>query len=587
MTATTVRVSVPLLLSAYALVLATVIAGQVGDAPAGGEPGADIRALDLIVVVKLVVAGAIVAIGGGSRRLALIASTTGVAALGPYFAVDPGTPNLLRLTAVGLTVVLPVLVLHLVIAATGAGRPARGRKVAFVLSVLGAFLIVVRVVTYDPFYEPACACSHIPAMIEPSAGVRAALLDGVRWLALAAGGLLTWSTGRGLLTETGRRRHPWVLGGGLVAGSAITVSAIMGLVSSPSFGAGPRLQAIATASEALLLIAVLAISIGLVVETFGRLGTRSRLRRLADDIQAAPPPGSLEDALAAALGDADVTVGYWLEETARHVDADGAPFAPGDHADDRRMTTIERGGVPVAIVRHRADLDPAILRDIGSSLRIALDNERLRAASLAHLRDLQTSRARIVEVGDAERRRIERDLHDGAQQGLLAVAFDLRLARLNAERGGNLARAERLANAESIAMVAVEELRRIARGVHPAVLSQAGLAAALESLRDGAPIPVEVRSETRDPVPAPVEAAAYRVAVDALADAVRRGARELAFRVDGDAQRLVIDAIDDGAITDSPAVRISDRVGASGGSVVMHRRPDGYGNILSAVLPCA
>jgi signal transduction histidine kinase len=218
---------------------------------------------------------------------------------------------------------------------------------------------------------------------------------------------------------------------------------------------------------------------------------------------------------------------------------------------------------------------------------VALDNERLRAASLAHLRALQESRTRIVEVGDAERTRVERDLHDGAQQGLLAVSFDVRLARLNAERRGDVDQARRLEKAERISLEIVEELRRVARGVHPAILSQAGLSAALAALGDEASIPVEIRSELADRPPPQTESAAYHVAYAALTDATRRGAHEVTIRIRGDTNHVVLDMTDDGAVATEPAVRIVDRVGASGGHVSIARRPDGLGNVVTGVLPCA
>jgi signal transduction histidine kinase len=166
------------------------------------------------------------------------------------------------------------------------------------------------------------------------------------------------------------------------------------------------------------------------------------------------------------------------------------------------------------------------------------------------------------------------------------VSFDLRLAKLNAERSGDTHLAARVAAAEALSLDVVEELRRIAHGVHPAILSQAGLAAALESLGDASPIPVDVRTELSSRAPVVTEAAAYHVAVEALADAVRRGARELALGVRGDSNRVIINATDDGAVMIEPPVRIADRVGASGGEVSIMRRPDHLGNVLSAVLPC-
>lgn len=588
LTATTIRLIVPVILGAYGFVLATSAVGRPGEAnQIGGPPGIAPGTGDVVVMIALVAAGAVTWFGNGSWRTAGLAIGTGLAWLAPHLPFDPGILSVFRLAAIGLT---PVLTLHLALAAASDGHVRGPRKrILLGLYLIAVVLAAVRVVMYDPFYELECVCGHVPAIIEPPPGVRLALRDAVGLSALAAGALLAiWSAGD--LASAGRSiRRRWILSSGAVTGS--TTVALAGLEFATTVGSpvgGPvSLAPVAGALAWLLAGGLVSIAAGVGIDTIWRLRARSRLRRLADDIEAMPPPGSLETALEDALGDPGVAVGYWLADEARFVGADGAPFGSADQANDRATTTIERGNVPVAIVRHRPDLDTTILRDIGPSLRIALDNERLRAAGLAHLRDLQTSRARIVEVSDAERRRAERDLHDGAQQGLLAVVFDVRLARLAAERRGDQARAERLSATESNALSAVEELRRIAHGVHPAVLTQAGLILALESLRDISTVQLDVRSELAQRPPAATEAAAYRIAVETLVDATRRGAQELRLRIHGDSSRVVLEATDDGAVTNEPSVRIADRVGAAGGEVSVARRPNGLANIMIAVLPCA
>ena len=160
----------------------------------------------------------------------------------------------------------------------------------------------------------------------------------------------------------------------------------------------------------------------------------------------------------------------------------------------RVFTSLEQGGKRVAVIGHRPGLDPETLTaELGPSVLVALDNERLRAARLTQLRELRASRARVVAVEDAERRRIERDLHDGAQQRLLAILMDLRAAHQAASRDGEQASADALAEAEALAQAAIEELRRIARGIYPVVLGQAGLLPALRSLADEASVPLTGR----------------------------------------------------------------------------------------------
>jgi signal transduction histidine kinase len=593
MTASALAVAVPLVAAIYGLVLVSSVVGPFGrSVQASGLPGAGLRTLDVAIAISLVGAGAATWIGGGRRHVGLIAVIGGLSWLAPYLVLDAGSPAFIRYTAAGLAPLSPILALHLVLAATSHDRIDRRRwRVLVVLYGIAGLLGVLRVATYDPFFDPDCGalCNPVPALFEPPPGSRAVLRQGVHLVSLAAGAALAWWSIGDLASRDRRRRDGWVLAGGALAGASTAALAAISLIRRPAIpGVGePLLDSLMVMLLWALTGAMLSISLGLALATVAILRVRQGLRRIADDIEATPPPGSLETALAAVLADPTVKVGYWLAEDERYVGPDGRPFGAPDTGPDRQVTSIERSGDPVAIVSHQARLDAAtITREIGPSMLVALDNERLRAASLARLRDLQESRTRIVEISDVERRRVERDLHDGAQQGLLALSFDLRLARLNAERRGDTALADLVAAAETLGLDAVEELRRIAHGVHPAVLSQAGLAAALESLGDASPIPMEVRMELAGRAPVATESAVYQVAVEALADAVRREAQELALRVSGDPSQIVIEATDDGALMIEPPVRIADRVGAAGGEVSIRRGPDRLGNVVSAVLPC-
>ena len=182
--------------------------------------------------------------------------------------------------------------------------------------------------------------------------------------------------------------------------------------------------------------------------------------------------------------------------------------------------------------------------------------------------ELQASRARIVETGDAARRRLERNLHDGAQQRLLALSYDLRLARAGANGDDKTRLASPLDAAAEEIEAALEELRELAHGIYPAILTEAGLGPALETLADDAPLPVELGdSSARRPPPA-VEPTAYVVVDEAIEDAAGRGATWLAVRVDHEGDRLVVTTDDDGAPRSSALVHLADRVGALGGSLV-------------------
>jgi signal transduction histidine kinase len=292
---------------------------------------------------------------------------------------------------------------------------------------------------------------------------------------------------------------------------------------------------------------------------------RSAIARLAADLGEAPAPGSLEAALARSLGDETLEVAYWLPRSQRYVDAAGRPLEPLA-ADGRTATTIVRGGQPVALVLHDSALSGAAMeREIGAATRLAVDNERLRAEVISQIEDLRASRARIVETGDATRRRLERDLHDGAQQRLLALSYDLRIARAVAEKDGDLVDERLLAEAAGEAQAALEELRELAHGIHPAILTEAGLGPALATLADAAELPVEIGEIPGERFPAPVETTVYLVVSEAIADAARRSAGFASVSVTSDDGLLFVEVADDGAKRISALTHVADRVGARGG----------------------
>jgi signal transduction histidine kinase len=236
----------------------------------------------------------------------------------------------------------------------------------------------------------------------------------------------------------------------------------------------------------------------------------------------------------------------------------------------------------VAIVVHDAALleGPALEREIGSAARLAVENERLQAEVLAQLEDLRASRARIVETGDAERRRLERDLHDGAQQRLLALSYDLRLAQGAAEADGDRELATLLASAGDDAQAALGELRELAHGIYPALLAEAGLAPALATLAEEASLPVELGEVPRERYSTPVETAAYLTASDTIGDAAGRNATFVSVDVAREDEQLVVQIRDDGAARTSPLLPIADRVGALGGSLEVEPHS------LRAKIPC-
>ena len=245
--------------------------------------------------------------------------------------------------------------------------------------------------------------------------------------------------------------------------------------------------------------------------------------RLIAGLTADSSPASVRDALRAALGDPALEVGYWLPEDERYVDGDGGPLA----ADGRAVTEIGSGDRRVGALVHAPALrdDPELLREAASAAALAIENGRLEAELRARLEALRASRARIVEAGDAERRRLTRDLHDGAQQRLVSLQIDLQLARERWEEQPAAAR-ELVERAIGNAEAAVGELRELAAGIHPAVLAQRGLDAAVEALATRAPLPVEFETQLGGRPPSAVETAAYFVVAEALTNVAKYAERD-------------------------------------------------------------
>ena len=280
--------------------------------------------------------------------------------------------------------------------------------------------------------------------------------------------------------------------------------------------------------------------LGLMRTRFFRTAAVGRvIERLTQD------PRGVRDALAAELGDPTLEVAYWLPDSG-YVDATGLPAAePGP---DQVMTQIENEGRCVGALIHDPVLceSPELLRDAAAAAALAIENARLEVELRARLAALRASRARLVEAGDAERRRLGRDLHDGAQQRLVALMIELQLARERFESDPAGAR-ELVDSAFANAQEAVVELRDLAAGIHPAVLSQRGLDAALESLASRSLVPVEFESELEERLPSAVETAAYFVVAEALTNVAKYAdATHARVEVRRENGAAVIDVRDDG-----------------------------------------
>jgi signal transduction histidine kinase len=300
--------------------------------------------------------------------------------------------------------------------------------------------------------------------------------------------------------------------------------------------------------------------------------------------------GDLEATLARALRDPSLRLFFPAPDGSGYVDPAGraAELPVGD--DRRDITRIESADRTVAVLVHDPAVDPELVESAAAASRLALENERLAAELRVQLEEVRASRARIVEVTDEERRRIERDLHDGAQQQLVALGFTLRRANRRAAADPELAHLLEEANGEL--EDGLRQLRALARGIHPTALADGGLAPAIRELADRFPIPVQVDVEDRR-FAAPIETTAYFIVAEALTNVLRHAEATNASvrgRFEGDILDLEIaddgrGGADDG--TGGTGVRgLLDRAQAVGGALTVDSRV-GEGTTVRARLPLA
>jgi signal transduction histidine kinase len=262
-------------------------------------------------------------------------------------------------------------------------------------------------------------------------------------------------------------------------------------------------------------------------------------------------------------------------------------------ASGRALTRIERRGQPVAALVHDAALleDPGLVNAVVAAVRLTLDNEQLQSELESQLAEVAASRARIVAAGDEERRRIERDLHDGAQQRLVTIALALRLAETRLAEDADPAVRDVLAQGVKDLGEAIDELRDLARGVHPAILGESGLVAAIESLADRSPLDVSLELDVHAEPTSAVAAAAYFAVAEALTNITKHAsATTVTVRVVDRVGSLHISVTDDGAGGADPGGSglrgIADRVAAVGGTLSVDS-PPGSGTHFQVDLPCA
>ncbi len=319
---------------------------------------------------------------------------------------------------------------------------------------------------------------------------------------------------------------------------------------------------------------------------------RSAVGDLVVELRADVSPAGLQAALARALRDPSLALVYWLPEFATWVDLSGQPVELPERESGRATTLIDRDGARMAALLHDPALrdEPELLTAVGAAAGIALENGRLHAEQQAHLDELRGSRARVIEAGQQERQRLERNLHDGAQQRLIALSLELSVLEKQLEDDPSTGK--RLDAAQGEIAMCLEELRAVASGLHPAVLTGHGLAIALEQVAARAAVPVRLQVEAEVRFPETVEVAAYYVVTESLTNVAKHAhATRASVELGRTRSGLLVEVIDDG-VGGADSERgtglrgLADRVEALGGRLRVWTPPGG-GTRVRAEIPCA
>jgi len=308
---------------------------------------------------------------------------------------------------------------------------------------------------------------------------------------------------------------------------------------------------------------------------------------LLGDLDGRVQLGGVQSLLRERLADPELEIGFWRPENDTYVTPAGAPLV----SDNGRVATeLRRDAEPFAVVLHDPALDTTTVEAVGSIAGMALENERLHSELQLRLTEVRASRRRIVVAADEARYQVERDLHDGAQQRLVALGLSLELIAHELDGNASPSVSARLTEARTDARTAISELRNLSRGLHPVVLTEAGLGPAIDSLTDRSPVPVAV-SVVDGRWSEAIERAVYYVVSESLANIAKHSeASTASVTVSCEEDLVRVQVADDGVggaetTAGTGLLGITDRVEAIGGHLDVIS-PAGAGTTVIAVLPC-
>ncbi len=477
-----------------------------------------------------------------------------------------------------LDLVAPVLFLHVFLAyPSGRLRGTFERTLVAVAYGVAIGFEIVRMMFGEFGQHNLLAVEVKPGLAEAVARAQFAIVGTLCLTVVGVLALRRWRAGRPLRRSLSLLIDCFALGLVMIAVLFLTLAL-----------EGPFVREIRWAALITLGIAPIAFLIGLLHDRLAR----SAIGDLVVELQAEPAPRDLPDALARALRDPSLTLAYWLPEFETYADLHGRPVDLPQQPGPRTTTLIhdKDGGRVAALIHDPALLDePELLAAVTAAAGIAIENARLQAELRARLEEVRGSRARVLEAGQKERQRLERNLHDGAQQRLVALSLELSVLQRQLDGDPEVSRS--LDRARSEIASSLEELREIARGIHPAVVSGHGLSIALEQLAVRAPVPVSLTVDLDERLPEPLEVAAFYLVSESLAN-VGKYAQASSATVDVGRSNgtLVVEITDDGiggADTElgSGLRGLADRVEALDGRLRIWS-PAGGGTRIRAEMPC-
>jgi signal transduction histidine kinase len=484
---------------------------------------------------------------------------------------------------------IPIAALaHLILAFPNGRLESRYHRGLIAFGYFTATLLQLpAVVFFDTSSGSLCpGCPANPLLISSNDDLYNAFATLVHLCAIGVIALVAREVIRRVRRARGSERRVY---GPVTYAGAATLAAFASLFVSDGVG-GPGAAALRFLAFAMFVTVPYAFMAGLIR---GRLSRAAAVAELVEALgQTEDRRQSLRETISTALGDSSLALAYWIPEQRAYVDAQGRRVEMPAPGSGRIATPVEHAGAPLAVVIHDESLteERDLVRAAGGAAALTLENERLAAELRARIEELRASRTRIVRAGDEERRRLERDLHDGAQQRLVAVALNLKFARASFDLDPDAA-LSLIDDAVKELTEATAELRELARGIHPAILTDRGLNAAVNALADRASVPVDVGALPAERLAAPIESTAYFVIAEALTNVTRYSeASHAEVEIGRDNGTLVVEVRDDGVGGADPGrgsgLRgLGDRVAAVDGRLLVTSEP-GTGTVVHAEIPC-